>query len=478
MSLSRGKRSTPMSYLKEKMKDDIRLFFDDPWSCQVIFESLHPLAQVYVSRLLCVAEGLDEKVIENWCLSKGSHKVAWKAIRDLRLMDTEDRGAMKYYLHRTFKENLQSALCRNDMPWKPRDFLKMDQKSEEKWNAILGCMVDPSNCKTPSGADSADLLRKTGLMKVSSYDLTPQGYEFILLGRHMQAWRFLRVMLDRQETVEKRVRLLKFVFRLRFCEEGTGFCVKDIGNELRKELEHFYLLGFGVLKPSESEKDTFYFYPSRLSIDIMSRKQRPISQNIGVVATPGRDMKPSSTTADVLSSSPVSIIVESNFNVYAYTTSPLHIRMLSFFVDMRTKMPNLVHGVMTRDSIGSAMVRGIRANQIREYLEMHAHPLCRQKAPVIPSNVIDQIFMWEEDESRVTFEKAVHFEFADKTSFETWMKQRQNRNRFILWKGKALSTNPKYPYSVIAREIAGVSERGKGGRGRGGAKQKKGWRGY
>jgi transcription initiation factor TFIIH subunit 4 len=77
------------------------------------------------------------------------------------------------------------------------------------------------------------------------------------------------------------------------------------------------------------------------------------------------------------------IIVETNYRVYAYTESKLHISLLALFTELLYRFPNLTVGVITRDSIRQALRGGITARQIISYLEQHAHP----KVSIRTSNV-------------------------------------------------------------------------------------------
>lgn len=63
--------------------------------------------------------------------------------------------------------------------------------------------------------------------------------------------------------------------------------------------------------------------------------------------------------------------------VYAYTDSSLQVALLGLFTEMLYRFPNLVVGVMTRDSVRQAFRGGITAEQIISYLEQHAHPNVR-----------------------------------------------------------------------------------------------------
>lgn len=48
------------------------------------------------------------------------------------------------------------------------------------------------------------------------------------------------------------------------------------------------------------------------------------------------------------------IIVESNFKVYAYTSSPLYQAILQLFMREDYRFPNLVVGMLTRESLKEA----------------------------------------------------------------------------------------------------------------------------
>lgn len=89
------------------------------------------------------------------------------------------------------------------------------------------------------------------------------------------------------------------------------------------------------------------------------------------------------------------MVVETNFKIYAYTRSTLHVAMLSVFVDIVARLPNLAIGFITRESLRSALIHGISAQQIYDFLMKHVHPKMRHNSPVIPENIADQIYLWE-----------------------------------------------------------------------------------
>ncbi|CAI5457819.1 unnamed protein product, partial [Closterium sp. Yama58-4] len=101
------------------------------------------------------------------------------------------------------------------------------------------------------------------------------------------------------------------------------------------------------------------------------------------------------------------IVVETNFRVYAYTHSKLQAEILSLFMRLEYRLPNLVVGVMNRETVNNALALGIVAEQIVQYVRKNAHPLVATKAPVVPETVVDQIRLWEFDRNRVATTAAV-----------------------------------------------------------------------
>lgn len=73
------------------------------------------------------------------------------------------------------------------------------------------------------------------------------------------------------------------------------------------------------------------------------------------------------------------------------------------------RFPNLVVGVITRDSVRQALRGGINADQIISYLTQHAHPqmLKTENKHPLPPTVVDQIKLWELERNRLTYTEGV-----------------------------------------------------------------------
>lgn len=112
------------------------------------------------------------------------------------------------------------------------------------------------------------------------------------------------------------------------------------------------------------------------------------------------------------------IIVETNFKVYMYTESPLHVSVLAHLCELTARMPNLVVGLLTRSSVLGALKAGITAEQIIGFLETHAHAVAlenkaKHNKPLIPENVTIQLRMWQQERQRLTLYPAVVFKSWD-----------------------------------------------------------------
>ena len=108
------------------------------------------------------------------------------------------------------------------------------------------------------------------------------------------------------------------------------------------------------------------------------------------------------------------IIIETNYRVYAYTTSPVQQSILRLFVRCEVLLPNLFVGSITRDSVTGALDSGIGAEQIIAYFRQHAHPRVAGNVPIVPSVVSDQIRLWQRELQRLTRAKGVMY-----SNFET-----------------------------------------------------------
>ena len=125
-------------------------------------------------------------------------------------------------------------------------------------------------------------------------------------------------------------------------------------------------------------------------------------------------------TATSATSADGHVVVETNFRVYAYTTSPSRRAALSLFASIERVLPNLVVAAVTRSSCLSALDAGVSAEQIVAHLREHASPRVAHRVPVVPENVADQIRLWEASRRRVRSARAatLYSDFSSGREFE------------------------------------------------------------
>lgn len=83
------------------------------------------------------------------------------------------------------------------------------------------------------------------------------------------------------------------------------------------------------------------------------------------------------------------------------------------------RFPNLVVGIITRESVRQALRSGITAEQIVSFLKQHAHPECQKEPPVLPSTIADQIKLWAIERDRFIYKDGVLYnQFDSQADFE------------------------------------------------------------
>lgn len=97
------------------------------------------------------------------------------------------------------------------------------------------------------------------------------------------------------------------------------------------------------------------------------------------------------------------IIIESNFRMYAYKKKRTEIDIFQQFSEIFYQLPNLVVGDLTVKSINRALKNGISGENIISFLRVNLHEVCEK----IPSNVIEQIRIWDFEKKNKFISKIV-----------------------------------------------------------------------
>jgi transcription initiation factor TFIIH subunit 4 len=205
-----------------------------------------------------------------------------------------------------------------------------------------------------------------------------------------QALCFVSACLEKAK--KDRDEILCFLFVLSHCNVGYGYLTAKL-TKTQRQLMHA-LKNVGLIYLHEDR-----FYPSAIVINMFFNRSNIASGHRSSVAGHNH----------------VSIIVETNFQVLAYLESDLHFAMICLFVDSRTiiRFPNMVVGSITRDSAKESFGMGIKASQIIDFLQAHAHPNIKDRTNVVPENVSDQLLLWEREQHRINTQDAVLIELED-----------------------------------------------------------------
>jgi transcription initiation factor TFIIH subunit 4 len=201
--------------------------------------------------------------------------------------------------------------------------------------------------------------------------------------------------------------VLSFLFMLGSLELGQDYTITTLSATQRSMLDD--LSAFGIVYRSSKTASTFY--PTRLAVTLTSDSGALSTSDLALSSslTPSAGSRSGSNTQGF-------IIVETNYRIYAYTSSLLQIAVLSLFTKLTTRFPNLVSGKLTKESITRAIKLGISSQQILSYLSSHAHP---QMRGVIHPTVMDQIRLWEYEGERVeTTDGYLMKEFSTETEYK------------------------------------------------------------
>ena len=286
----------------------------------------------------------------------------------------------------------------------------LDEYARRQWEGVLGYMVGTSGLGVQRDVVSLSkgvkqLLQYGHLVEIRDrrVEITQDGFAFVLQDVNTQVWHILILYVESAEEIGMdSVEVLSFIFLLSSLELGSSYEKQHLtSNQLRTLTD---LADFGIVYQKTPESS--HFYPTRLATTLTS--------DSGAVNNPiaGALTGPTGTSQNKAGSG--FIIVETNYRIYAYTSSPLQISLIALFTTLKYRFPNLVTGKVTRQSVRRAIEMGITADQIVSYLSTHAHPQMRKhnaskstarmtgiQPSILPPTVVDQIRLWQLERDRV-----------------------------------------------------------------------------
>lgn len=419
--------------------------YRNPSSALAIFRKrLSSLAKSFVMMLLYIPRPMPVKQLELFVkdTSRGEREQALDLLHRYHIFrDVTFNSARAYALTPDFARSLRRALTgagdsrsfgqvANVSESRKVSIAQLDEYSRQRWEGILGYMVGSSAIPLETEQTAAiepspgviELLKAGHLIEVSgtysrgqTAKITKEGFAFVLQDINTQIWALLFLYVDNAEVFEMdKVDVLSFLFLVSSLELGLAYSTATLDETQQRCLSD--LVSFGIVYQPMRDDGTpaNYFYPTRLATTLTSDSSAALSATNTAI---GSSLSNTSSTT-----SKGFIVVETNYRVYAYTSSPLQIALLSLFINLRSRHPNLVTGKMSKASVQRAIQAGITAEQIIAYLTSHAHPQMRRHAqaeqaalqarntdiqggrvvPILPATILDQIHLWQLERDRMT----------------------------------------------------------------------------
>lgn len=370
-------------------------------------------------------------------------------------------------LHPSFQNKMSGyMLCTPDQESSstPPPASELHQYAVERADALLQHLTaDPQDAARQAAVSTEDVPVEeisvelkgivTSLKFMSQNHLTSTGFRFVLDDRQQQLWVLVTAILALNRTRGHHIACLTILLSLSDARVGQAF---NFDTTLPHVEEFLWLLtDIGILYCEENvDGGTYIVTPAALALfrrDASSCIARCITRGISSSTLPAHlyvtgclEAGAVDTSSEAMSEEQ-GVIVEANFKVYAYTTSQLHANLLGLFCRVVMRLPNVVVGHITAETVLRALKRGIRAENIIRYLESAAHPRAVKRAEesgggIIPNNVRGQLEVWETNRARTTYERVVFFEWdpgeIDAVTFDS-VRKRCEAACALLWASPA-----------------------------------------
>ncbi|KAF9118653.1 RNA polymerase II transcription factor B 52 kDa subunit [Mortierella sp. 14UC] len=419
-------------YLETLPEHTFNRLYQKPATCLAIFRLLPPLGKQIIMSCLYVDKPIPVKEMRLWFKDGAGITKQMDAMARLKALHIFTEQQDHYRMNSSFLKEFRNALTgggnsesfglATSTPDKHHvDIAFLDDYATKQWEAILHFMVGTTEGKPPCKG-VLNLLGRSGLMTGGSNaqaenmdarefasqmarqdfgvpTITNKGFQFLLQDINTQVWAFLLQYLNMAESLNMDlVEVLTFFFQLGSLELGNDYSSEKLTPSQTHLLED--LKAYGIVY--QRKRGSRRYYPTRLATTLTSgtpvmlgSHSNATKNNAAAAAAAVRKSEEEEEDGHGF------IVIETNYRVYAYTDSPLQIAVLNLFVHLRDRFPNMVTGVITRDSIRRALSNGITAEQIITYLSAHAHAQMRKHSPVLPLTVVDQIRLWEIEKNRL-----------------------------------------------------------------------------
>lgn len=370
--------------------------YDNIFICEAVLRSFPPLAKKYVLQMMFINIPVTAKTLEEWVLPDGfsKHKVAVDRLVQLRVFievinDRKREREVSYKINPKFQSNMQKYLVSGGiLPREPMSssitgrlpsLEDLEAYALQQWEHFMLQLINSSQAEKSTNFSSSMMrVFQRGLLSSRENEaprLTENGFQFLLMDTNAQMWYIIREYISSSEDrgVDP-TDLMSFLLELSFHSTGEAYNLNSLTDVQRKAVKD--LSDLGLVKLQQGRKES-WFIPTKLATNLSVSSSDSASRKQGFV------------------------VVETNFRLYAYSTSKLHCEILRLFARIEYQLPNLIVGAITKESLYNAFENGITSEQIVAFLQQNAHPRVAEKKPTVPENVTDQIRLWEADRNRV-----------------------------------------------------------------------------
>ncbi|KAK5995293.1 General transcription and DNA repair factor IIH subunit TFB2 [Cladobotryum mycophilum] len=432
MSVSPTQSLQLAEYLERLPGTTFKKLYQQPSTAFAIFRRMLPhLAKTFVMRMIYMPRPMSLGDLDAWVKPEAKRKKdqALSILRSLHIIQVSAPSKEKpqeIQLMANFKTSLRLALTGGgthnsfgvpstlivpleiDIPF-------LDRYARKKWDDILHFVVSSVGYKSVGESSGANKGVKELLIAGRLVDrrpsgglgITQAGFTFLLQEANAQVWTLLLLWLEAMGNAKgsglDSVDMLSFLFMLASLELGRAYDTNALTEERRNMLPS--LVDFGLIYIPQHKRSMFF--PTRLATTLTSggNSLRSISEGVTAAtsaAQNGNQPGPLGGSADQSGS----VVIETNYRLYAYTQSTLQIAVLALFAKLNMRFPDMVAGRITRSSIRQAINFGITADQIISYLAVHAHEQMHRTAaltnkPILAPTVVDQIRLWQLENERM-----------------------------------------------------------------------------
>ncbi|EHK44034.1 uncharacterized protein TrAtP1_008499 [Trichoderma atroviride] len=421
-------------YLERLPGTTFKKLYQQPSTAFAIFRRMLPhLAKTFVMRMLFMPHPMTLNDLDVWVKPEAKRKKdqSLSILRGLHIVQISAPSKEKpqeIQLMSNFKRSLRLALTGGgnhnsfgvpssllippeiDLPF-------LDRYARKKWDDVLHFVVSSVGYKSVGDGSGPNKGVKELLIAGRLVDrrpngglgITQAGFTFLLQEANAQVWTLLLLWLDvlgnNKGSGLDPVDMLSFLFMLASLELGRAYDTNALTEERRNMLPS--LVDFGLIYIPQHKRSMFF--PTRLATTLTSggNSLRTISEGVTAATqsaqTSQQSLGPLGGGGEQQSGS---VVIETNYRLYAYTQSALQIAVLALFAKLNMRFPDMVAGRLSRASIRQAINFGITADQIISYLAAHAHEQMHRTAaltnkPVLPPTVVDQIRLWQLENERM-----------------------------------------------------------------------------